>query len=184
MKESHRTLYIKSTRKKKACQEQTLRFVKKICDNVNMAKKKNQYGKKSQDGFRSRFESRIAAWLKKIGLSFLYEPIKIPYVVPEKHRTYTPDFIIDPNNRRRIKNVHTLKDLEGKIIIETKGRLTTSDRNKMLYVKKANPSLDIRFIFMYDNFIRKGSNTRYSDWCEKHGFEYYIGEDIPKSWFK
>jgi Phage endonuclease I len=78
-------------------------------------------------------------------------------------RTYTPDFAI------------------GTILIETKGRFTSADRSKMLAVKAAHLELDIRLLFMRDQPIRKGSKTRYSDWCVKHGFQYAIGA-VPPEW--
>ena len=141
--------------------------------------------------YKSGLELDFSFWLDNLGWSFLYEPVKIPYIVPEKHRTYTPDFVIDPKNKRRIKQNLTLEELEGKIIIETKGILDIDNRNKLLYVKENNPNLDIRLVFQKDNFItpkkkKKNPKTgmRYSEWCEQNGFKYHIGVNPPKSWFK
>ena len=111
--------------------------------------------------YRSWFEHGISKDLK--GSRAKYEPITIPYF---KAHTYKPDWVL-PNG----------------IIIEAKGRFTAVDRAKHLLVKKQNPSLDIRFIFKYDNKLYKQSTTRYSHWCDKHGFLYAF-ESVPKKWIK
>jgi len=95
---------------------------------------------------------------------WMYEPHYIPYVEPAKAKRYTPDFI-----------------LENGIIIEAKGRFTAFDRAKHLLLRDQYPDEDIRFIFQYDNKISRTSKTRYSDWCEKHGFKYAIRE-VPDEW--
>lgn len=146
--------------------------------------------KKKLDGFRSLLEKNFAAYLKKIGIDFLYEAIKIPYIVPAKKRNYVPDFVYNPKSRRRVKKVISLDDLKNMIVIETKGRLTASDRKKMLWVKENNPEIDIRFVFPNNSILSKakkgrdGGKYRYSDWCEDNGFPYFIGTEPPKKWFK
>ena len=116
-------------------------------------------------GFRSGLEERIAQALLEKGVSFTYEDQVIHYVQPEKVARYTPDFV-----------------LSNGIIIETKGRFLTADRQKHLLVKKQYPELDIRFVFSRSKErISKKSKTTYADWCEKHGFKY-ADEDIPNSW--
>lgn len=92
-----------------------------------------------------------------------YETLKLPYVI-EKY--YLPDFVIEGTD----------------IVVEVKGYFRATDRTKMLAVKKANPNLDIRFVFPQDNKLFSRSKTRYSDWCEKNGFKYHIGTEIPKEW--
>src|SRR5262245_8236536 len=47
--------------------------------------------------------------------------------------------------------------------IETKGRLTGTDRAKMVAVKQDNPGVDIRFVFGANNKLQKNKNERYSD---------------------
>jgi len=66
--------------------------------------------------------------------------------------------------------------------IEVKGYLRPEDRTKMLAAIEANPGLDLRLLFSKDNVLRKGSKTKYSDWCNKHGIKYAIGT-VPKEWF-
>ena len=116
---------------------------------------------KRPPGYRSGFEERFAAWLKKGEIKFHYEKDKVSFVQPEKHRNYTIDF--------------TIASKYGIIYFETKGRLTLADRQKYEWVKQQYPHLDLRFIFMKDNPILKGSKTKYSDWCKNKGFKYYIG---------
>lgn len=115
-------------------------------------------------GYRSGLEDNISKDLKERGVKFEYETFKIKYEVQE-NRTYTPDFIL-PNG----------------IIIESKGRFTTTDRKKHLLVKKQHPNLDIRFVFSNSRGkLYKGSKTTYADWCEKHGF-MYADKRIPDEW--
>jgi hypothetical protein len=53
----------------------------------------------------------------------------------------------------------------------------------MALVKLQHPELDIRILFMRDQPIRKGSNTMYSDVCDKLGYVYAFKE-VPASWLK
>ena len=112
--------------------------------------------------YRSGFEQTLANQLKRSGVAFEYETVKLEY---QKIATYTPDFIL-PNG----------------IIIEAKGVWTVEDRTKHLLVREQHPHLDIRLVFMNAyNKIRKGSNTTYARWCEKKNI-LYANKTIPKSW--
>lgn len=118
-------------------------------------------------GFRSGLEEAIANSLTSKGVGFLFEKLVIPYVKPEKAAKYTPDFKLDNG-----------------IIIESKGRFLTEDRQKHLLVQKQHPEYDIRFVFSYSKTkISKRSPTTYAMWCEKHGFKY-ADKDIPDAWLK
>lgn len=118
-------------------------------------------------GFRSGLEERIADNLTSKGVGFLFEELVIPYVKPEKAAKYTPDFVL-PNG----------------IIIESKGRFLTEDRQKHLLVQKQHPEHDIRFVFSNSKTkISKRSPTTYGMWCEKNGFAY-ADKDIPDAWLK
>lgn len=91
----------------------------------------------------------------------------MPYTVL---RDYTPDLTL------------TFKD--GTIrYIECKGYFDTEDRSKHLLIKQQHPDMDIRFIFMANNKIHKLSTTRYSDWCDKHGFKYAFRQ-VPEEWLE
>lgn len=116
-------------------------------------------------GFRSGLEEALSDQLKRLGVAFTYEETKIPYVTPAKPHKYTPDFVL-PNG----------------IIIESKGRFLTADRQKHLLVKQQHPDLDIRFVFTRSSTkLSKTSPTTYADWCRKHGFQFADGL-IPVEW--
>ena len=128
--------------------------------------------------YRSGFELGISRNLDKRGIPYEYETLVLSYKrkvrsahcgkceskeVYSNHH-YTPDFILN----------------SGTLIIEAKGKLDSACRSKMIEVKRANPDLDIRFLFMSDNKLNKNKPARYSDWCEKQGFLYaflYVPED-------
>lgn len=119
-------------------------------------------------GFRSGLEEKIAANLTSKGVSFTYEELTIPFVEPAKGRKYTPDFTLLVNG----------------IIVESKGRFLTEDRQKHLLVKAQHPHLDIRFVFSNSKTkINKRSLTTYGDWCAKNGFQF-ADKDIPDAWLR
>ena len=127
-------------------------------------------------GFRSGLEEDNAKELVKIGVDFTYEETKISYVKPERTSKYTPDFIITsrPDGTPRSKH----------LVIETKGRFLTADRQKHLLVKRQHPDIDIRFVFNNPNAkISKSSKTTYASWCEKHGF-LYARNSVPRAWLE
>lgn len=118
-------------------------------------------------GFRSGLEERIAEDLTSKGVGFSFEELVIPYVKPEKPAKYTPDFV-----------------LTNGIIIESKGRFLTEDRQKHLLIQRQHPFHDIRFVFSNSRTkISKRSKTTYADWCEKHDF-LYADKEIPEAWLK
>ena len=82
------------------------------------------------EGYCSGLEDAIAAYLERQGVGFKFEAHTLPYQIPARHAKYTPDFY-----------------LGNGIIIESKGRFLTPDRQKMVLVRKQHPDLDIRFVF-------------------------------------
>lgn len=100
-------------------------------------------------------------------LKIAYEIDKFSYYL---ERNYIPDFTI------------TFKD-GRQLFIEAKGWLRSEDRSKMIAVKKANPTLDIRLLFQNDNKLNKNSKSRYSDWALKHGFPFAF-KRVPKEWLQ
>ena len=119
-----------------------------------------------KNGYRSGLEDKVATYLIKQNVNFLYEKIKIEWE-DLAYRTYTPDFI-----------------LNNGIIIETKGRFIALDRRKHLAIKKQHPDLDIRFIFTNSkNKLRKGAKSSYGEWCIKYGFRYF-DRIISEDWLK
>lgn len=123
-----------------------------------MATAKSQDQRGRREGYRSGLEALTAEWLESVGVDARYEDPSsiITYTKPAKTSRYTPDFVL-PNG----------------IIIETKGRFITADRQKHLLIKEQRPEEDIRFIFSNPNSrISKTSRTTYGMWCEKHDFQY------------
>ena len=117
-------------------------------------------------GFRSGLEDKIAESLTNQGVPFEYEKLVIGYTQPAKARKYTPDFVL----------------LNNGIIIESKGRFITADRQKHLMIKEQLPDLDIRFVFSNSKAkLSKLSQTTYGMWCDKHGFQY-ADKEIPQAW--
>lgn len=122
-----------------------------------------------KEGYRSGLEVVVADQLKELGIPVKYEDpdAKISYTKPARQSKYTPDFIL-PNG----------------IIVETKGRFVTSDRQKHKWIKEQHPYLDIRFVFSNSRTkISKQSTTTYADWCNKNGF-VYADKLIPIHWIK
>lgn len=137
------------------------------------AKKTSEARKTSQDqrglieGYRSGLENKVADQLRSLSIPVVYEGATIRYTPPAKERRYKPDFIL-PNG----------------IIIETKGRLVTADRQKHKAIHDEHPHLDIRFVFSNpNNRISKTSRTTYAEWCETYLF-YYAAKLVPREWIK
>lgn len=129
--------------------------------------KKTSEARGIREGYRSGLEEKVADQLEAAGIVAKYEEEVIHYLKPARKSRYTPDFVL-PNG----------------IIIETKGRFVTADRQKHLLVKEQHPNLDIRFVFSNSRTrISKQSKTTYAMWCEKYGFEY-ADKAIPSMWLK
>lgn len=118
-------------------------------------------------GYRSGLEEQVAGQLQRAGLPVCYEEKKLRYTKPQKQSTYTPDFTFD-----------------CPIVIETKGRFVTEDRQKQLLIKQQHPHLDIRFVFSNSRArISKQSQTTYADWCKKNGFKF-ADRFVPAEWIE
>ena len=113
--------------------------------------------------FRSKLEEKVADLLQELGVSYEYESKKLPYII---QHNYIPDFVL-PNS----------------LYLETKGYWDAADRRKVLAVKKANPTIDLRMIFQSPyNKISKKSKTTYAMWCEKHAIPWTSFHNIPLAW--
>ena len=122
-----------------------------------------------KNGWRSGLEEKVAADLDRHGIQYAYEAHRISFIYPARLAKYTPDFY--------------MTSLSGKtIIIESKGRFLTADRQKHILIKAQHPELDIRFVFSNSRQkISSKSPTLYSMWCDKHGFQY-ADKLVPKEW--
>jgi len=128
---------------------------------------KQRYPSGIKHGYRSGLEKINQEFLICRGVEFGYESEKIPFTEPSKKRHYTPDFFL-PNG----------------IIIETKGRFLSKDRQKHLLVRDQHPDLEIRFVFSRGKArIYKGSKTTNAMWAEKYGF-LWAEKLIPEAWLR
>lgn len=113
--------------------------------------------------FRSGLEYKVAKQLQDLGVAYEYEQTKVTY--QRKPSKYLVDF-----------------ELPNGIMVETKGRFTSSDRAKHLLIKEQHPELDIRFVFSNaNNKLNKASKTTYGQWCDRHGFKW-SEKEIPEEW--
>ena len=134
--------------------------------------------------YRSGFEQHFMVNMDARGWGLAYEPIRLPFVEPAKQRHYVPDFVFDPKTKRQVPKINDVSELNGKIILELKGVLDSATRSKMKRVRAAYPDLDIRFVFMADNWVTKAKKQRYSQWAEANGFKWWVGTCPPEEWFK
>jgi hypothetical protein len=131
------------------------------------------------NNYRSGFEARIGKQLDEAGVEYLFEEVVIEYNQFQhncfcsechsdlvfKERDYLTDFYLK----------------KKKMYLETKGKFTSQDRTKMLAIINGHPELDIRMVFMRDNWITKKKKAKYSDWCNRHNIKYAIGK-VPEEW--
>ena len=124
-----------------------------------------------RERYRSGFEVKVKKSLESRGIEFKYESEKLPYIVPESKRLYTPDFIVQT-------------EVGTTIYVEAKGNFTAADRKKMKLVIEQNPDKDIRMLLMRNNKIQRNSRTTYGMWCDKHGIKWAVSVlgNIPESW--
>lgn len=119
-------------------------------------------------GWRSGLEEKNALALRSANCPFKYEALVVPFIQPEKLRKYTVDFTL----------------LNNGIVVETKGRFVSADRQKHLLVQAQYPDLDLRFVFGNPNArIAKKSATTYARWCESNGF-LYAKLTVPLAWMQ
>ena len=118
-------------------------------------------------GWRSGLEEAVGAQLTAAKTAFTFEALAIPYVPLKLERKYTPDFI-----------------LSNGIVVETKGRFETDDRQKIKAILQQYPDLDLRMVFSRSAArISKTSKTTYAMWCTSHGIPF-ADKRIPAEWLK
>lgn len=119
---------------------------------------------KRKKGHRSGLETAFDTVLKLKGITLDYETDMLPYVTAPQKKKYIPDWTI-----------------RSGWYIETKGRLTSQDRKKLLYVKAQHPEVRLLVVFQRpQNKIYKGSPTSYGDWATKEKIEWCAFEDLAK----
>jgi hypothetical protein len=121
-------------------------------------------------GYKSGLEQTVAEQIKSTSYDLKYETETINYIVPERKAKYTPDFVFVKRNGNFM-------------FIETKGRWTTADRQKMKHVLASNPGVDIRMVFQNPNQrLSKTSKTTYAEFALKLGIQHVAKKDIPVEW--
>lgn len=129
--------------------------------------KPQQLARARAEGYASGLESLNAKYLDEAGADYEYEPFKMEFVQPAKPRKYTPDFVL-PNG----------------IVIDTKGRWVTEDRQKFKLLVQQHPDIDIRMVFSDPNTkIGKKSKTTYGMYADQLGVPY-AKKLIPMEWIK
>lgn len=119
------------------------------------------------DGYHSGLEAAVAKQLEELGVKFEFEAYRLRYTVPARTGSYETDFVL-PNG----------------IIVETKGRFTSKDRQKHKQIREQFPELDIRIVFSNPNTkIGKKSKTTYAMWCDRLGIPY-AAKTVPVEWAK
>ena len=121
-------------------------------------------------GYRSGLELKVADQIKESKYPVRYETETLQYIVPQKNSKYTPDFIFTKKNGKTM-------------YVETKGRWTSTDRQKMKHILASNPGIDLRMVFQNPNQkISKGSKTTYEMYANKLGIQYVAKKEIPQEW--
>ena len=121
-------------------------------------------------GYKSGLELTISEQIKQTEYELRYETETLNYVVPERKAKYTPDFVFTKRNGTFM-------------FVETKGRWTTADRQKMKHVLASNPGIDIRIVFQNPNQrLSKTSKTTYEEAARKMGIVHVAKKDIPVEW--
>jgi hypothetical protein len=131
--------------------------------------------------YRSKFEQRVHANIKKVVSTTEYEPdtFYFPFKVGKgkcldcgsprisRQSSYTPDFKI-----------------RDKVYIEAKGNFTPTNRTRLVAFAEEYPDVTIFLLFQRDNWITRRKVSRYSSWATSHGVRFAIGEKPPNEWFE
>ncbi len=115
---------------------------------------------------KSGFERTVLDVLLVKGIEVDYEVEAVPFTPAPKTKTF--DFWVTTRTGKRI-------------VIECKGPWLPEVRRDECLAIEQNPQLDVRYVFMRDQPIRRGSKTRYSDFCHKKGILCAFG-GVPDAW--
>lgn len=121
---------------------------------------------KRRGGFGRKFEDKVCVALESLTEDFKRSgAVKLPYTMPPQ--LYSPDITIETPSKV--------------LYIEVKSYLDSDDQRKMRAVKKCNPDLDIKFVFLNASKIVQGSKMTHAQWCAKYDFDWAENE-VPKEW--
>ncbi len=115
--------------------------------------------------FKSKYEASVAEYLDTLGISWEYEPVKIPWIPHVVY--YSPDFKVTMPNGEWF-------------YLETKGRFDYASRSKMMQLKLQYPQLDIRMMFQRgENHVgNKKTSITYNGWANKYGYTVENNESL------
>ena len=119
---------------------------------------------------RSKLEQKFEAVLNEYEIEYVYEKVKVPYVVPASDHKYIIDF-----------------SAKNGVHFEVKGWLQDhAERQKYILVKQQHPDLDLRFVFDNVNKLCGGTKYTHAQWCNKFGFKYCSVNDKEtiRAWAK
>jgi hypothetical protein len=69
--------------------------------------------------------------------------------------------------------------------VECKGKMTSFERTRLKALYAAwGDKFDLYLLLQRDNYLNKGSKTRYSQFAESVGFVTHVGDRIPDEWLK
>lgn len=113
---------------------------------------------------RSGLEARGLKTLNKLRIDYEYEPKhkKLDWVKPSTPHKYLPDVMI------------------GNTCIELKGYWDANSRLKMKLLVEQHPEIEFIMVFQKDQPIRKGSKTKYSDYCNKIGIKWILEDNFEQ----
>ena len=129
---------------------------------------------------KSNFERGVWNFLEASGVQYEYESQVLTYKArisgvcdkcSSKEITVTRRYIPDWNF------------LDGKLVVETKGKFDAETRTKMLCVIESNPDIEFRLLFMRDNWLTRTKKKRYTDWCRQKGITCAVGS-FPEEWLR
>ena len=144
-----------------------------------MPRRKALYVSQGGDKCDSKFEVMVINDLIRRGVSYQHHPDPIPY-----HRPVRGGFCQDCDSNNVRKGALYSPDLfllsSGAYVELKGGSWEPESRSRLRDVLLAGNQ--IHFLFRYDRPINRGSRTKYSDWVDRFGQLWAVGETIPEDW--
>lgn len=133
-----------------------------------------------QANWRSGYERRLREDLDRREAVYFYErdTYKLTLDVPrhycatcngrdiKKVVSYTPDFFFPETN----------------MTVEAKGKFDAKARKLALAFQEQYPNHIYAMIFQRDNWLSSKKHQKYSQWCEKAGILWAVGNKVPDMW--